>query len=121
VFGADAGAQPAHGRGGGGGGARRRAIEALRRFPILGVRTNIGFLIELLEHPRFISGDIDTAFLDSAGDTFASRSAPAEVAPPFAAVALAAGPPAAAGTVGAPPAAGAGHADPWISLRGVRV
>src|SRR5688572_14527420 len=47
--------------------ARRRALAALRAFPILGIRTNIALLIELLEHPRFISGDLDTQFLDSAG------------------------------------------------------
>jgi acetyl/propionyl-CoA carboxylase alpha subunit len=47
--------------------ARRRAIEALRNYPILGIRTNVAFLIEILEHPRFISGDIDTRFLDAEG------------------------------------------------------
>src|SRR6185503_18180093 len=44
--------------------ARRRAVEALRQYPILGIRTNVAFLIELLEHPRFVAGDIDTRFLD---------------------------------------------------------
>ena len=32
--------------------ARRRALDALRRYHVLGVRTNIPFLITLLEHPR---------------------------------------------------------------------
>src|SRR5207249_4018468 len=41
-----------------------RLIAALRRYPILGVRTNITFLIGVLEHPRFREGTIDTAFLD---------------------------------------------------------
>src|SRR4029077_12484796 len=45
--------------------ARRRAIEGLRSYPILGIRTNVAFLIELLEHPRFVAGDIDTRFLDA--------------------------------------------------------
>ncbi len=45
--------------------ARRRAIEALRSYPILGVRTNVPFLIALLEHPAFISGDVDTGFVDA--------------------------------------------------------
>jgi acetyl/propionyl-CoA carboxylase alpha subunit len=45
--------------------ARRRAIEALRTYPILGIRTNVPFLIRLLEHPRFVSGDIDTGFIDA--------------------------------------------------------
>ena len=45
--------------------ARRRAIEALRAYPILGIRTNIPFLIRLLEHPRFVRGEIDTGFIDA--------------------------------------------------------
>jgi acetyl-CoA carboxylase biotin carboxylase subunit len=53
--------------------ARRRAIEALRNFPVLGIRTNIAFLIEILEHPRFVSGDIDTRFLDSEGTALRAR------------------------------------------------
>ena len=54
--------------------ARRRAIEALRSYPILGIRTNIAFLINVLEHPRFMSGDIDTRFLDAEGQTVRARS-----------------------------------------------
>jgi len=53
--------------------ARRRAIEALRSYPILGIRTNIAFLIEILEHPRFVSGAIDTRFLDSERATLRAR------------------------------------------------
>ena len=45
--------------------ARRRAVTALRHFPILGIRTNIPFLLWLLEHPRFVAADIDTGFLDT--------------------------------------------------------
>jgi len=45
--------------------ARRRAAAALRAFPILGVRTNIAQLIDILEHPRFVSGDLDIRFLDT--------------------------------------------------------
>ena len=44
--------------------ARRRALAALRSYPILGIRTNVPLLIALLEHPRFVSGDLDTHFLD---------------------------------------------------------
>jgi len=54
--------------------ARRRAIEALRNYPILGIRTNVSFLIEILEHPRFVSGDIDTRFLDAEGAELRRRS-----------------------------------------------
>ncbi len=45
--------------------ATRRLIDALRRFPILGVPTNIAFLLKVLSHPRFQSGQIDTGFLDA--------------------------------------------------------
>ncbi len=38
---------------------------ALRAFPILGVRTNVPFLLRVLEHPRFKAGEIDTDFLDT--------------------------------------------------------
>src|SRR5206468_5259397 len=55
--------------------ARRRLIAALRDFPILGVPTNIPFLLRVLEHPRFAAGDVDTAFLDTEG-------APLVAAPP---------------------------------------
>jgi acetyl-CoA carboxylase biotin carboxylase subunit len=47
-------------------GARRRAVAALRSFPILGVRTNQPLLLAVLEHERFVRGDLDTGFLDTA-------------------------------------------------------
>ncbi len=47
---------------------RRDAIEKLRAalldFHILGVPTNLAFLLEVLDHPEFRSGRIDTGFLD---------------------------------------------------------
>ena len=46
-----------------------RLVAALREYPILGVRTNIPFLITILDHPKFRAGDIDTAFLDKEGST----------------------------------------------------
>ena len=47
---------------------------ALRAFPILGVRTNLPFLLRILEHPRFKAGDIDTDFLDTEGPALAAGS-----------------------------------------------
>ena len=44
--------------------ARLRAIAALGQYEIEGIRTNIPLLVALLEHPRFVSGDIDTNFID---------------------------------------------------------
>jgi acetyl-CoA carboxylase biotin carboxylase subunit len=95
--------------------ARRRLLAALRQFPILGVRTNIAFLINILEHPRFEAGEIDTGFLDREGDDLRPRPA-VDTPPDLAALA-------AAIRTEMPPVAGVaapGH-DPWISLRGARV
>jgi acetyl/propionyl-CoA carboxylase alpha subunit len=44
--------------------ARARAIAALRSFPILGIRTNVPFLIAVLEHEAFASGKVHTGFID---------------------------------------------------------
>jgi 3-methylcrotonyl-CoA carboxylase alpha subunit len=52
--------------------ARRRAIAALREFAILGIRTNIPFLIRLLEHHAFIDSRLDTGFLDREGAAIAT-------------------------------------------------
>ncbi len=41
-----------------------RASAALRAFPVLGVRTNIPFLVNLLGQLRFREGAIDTGFVD---------------------------------------------------------
>ncbi len=51
--------------------ARRRAIDALQRYPILGVRTNVAFLIELLGRPE-LSADKSTP-ASSTGRVAASR------------------------------------------------
>jgi acetyl/propionyl-CoA carboxylase alpha subunit len=37
---------------------------ALRHYPVLGVTTNIEFLQALLDHPEFITGEVNTQFLD---------------------------------------------------------
>ena len=86
--------------------ARRRAIEALRNYPILGIRTNVAFLIALLEHPRFVAGDIDTRFLDVEGESLRSNGAVPDEAMEVAA------------SLRAP--VSAGGMDPWDALRGFR-
>src|SRR5258708_37128168 len=40
-----------------------RAAAALRGFPILGVRTNVPFLIKVIEHPRFRSARVHTGVI----------------------------------------------------------
>jgi 3-methylcrotonyl-CoA carboxylase alpha subunit len=62
--------------------ARVRLVAALRDFPILGIHTNIPFLLRILEHPRFLAADVDTGFLDNEGSSLAdpiSREPPAFV------------------------------------------
>jgi acetyl-CoA carboxylase biotin carboxylase subunit len=44
--------------------ATARAIAALRDYPVLGIRTNIPFLIRLLAHRAFASGDVHTGLVD---------------------------------------------------------
>ena len=87
--------------------ARRRAIEALRNYPILGIRTNISFLIETLQHPRFVRGDIDTHFVNAEGNTLRATAA---VPPEALEVAAALRAPTMESTA----------KDPWETLRGFR-
>ena len=94
--------------------ARRRLMAALRSYPILGIRTNTPLLLELLEHPRFAAGDLDTGFLDREGAALRSRIRMDPPAAVLAVAALAAAPPAASGGTTA-------AEDPWKTLRGVRV
>ena len=58
--------------------ARRRAIVALRDYAILGIRTNIPFLLQILDHPQFVNASIDTEFLDREGAALAA-SIPSEL------------------------------------------
>jgi 3-methylcrotonyl-CoA carboxylase alpha subunit len=51
--------------------AIRKLAAALRDFPILGVRTNVPYLLRILEHPQFANGTIDTGFLDREGAALA--------------------------------------------------
>jgi acetyl/propionyl-CoA carboxylase alpha subunit len=95
--------------------ARRRLLAALRQFPILGVRTNVPLLINILEHPRFVEGHVDTGFLDREAEHVRPRPAvdvPSEVR--AIAEAVRSQPAAVAGTTRAVP-------DPWTVLRGARV
>ena len=44
--------------------ARTRAVNALRNYPVLGTRTNIPFLIRLLELPDFCAGRLHTGMIE---------------------------------------------------------
>jgi 3-methylcrotonyl-CoA carboxylase alpha subunit len=100
--------------------ARRRAIEALRNYPILGIRTNVPMLLAILDHPRFVSGDVHTHFLDNEGDSLRD-SLQTDPPPEVMLVARAAvpeGPPLSGSLWGSP--SGLPSPDPWTSLRGWR-
>jgi acetyl-CoA carboxylase biotin carboxylase subunit len=99
--------------------ARQRARQALAQYPILGIRTNAPLLLRLLEHERFVAGDLDTHFLQ----TEAAALMPADGPPSADARAVAArarlsGTTATATTAGP---AGTADPDPWVSLGGRRV
>ena len=60
--------------------AAARAAAALRSFPILGVRTNVPFLVALLEHPAFRSGAFHTTFVEEhVAELLATSAEPSEV------------------------------------------
>jgi pyruvate carboxylase len=53
--------------------AGQRADRALREFRIRGVKTNISFLLNLIEHPTFKSGKATTTFIDATPELFRFR------------------------------------------------
>ena len=95
--------------------SRERALDrltaALRAYPILGTRTNLSFLVRLLDHPAVRAGAMHTSFVDAHLDDLTVRGAP-PVAAVAAAAALGEGAP--AGATGGPSRAG----DPWETLKG---
>jgi acetyl/propionyl-CoA carboxylase alpha subunit len=97
--------------------ARRRALDALRRYHVLGVRTNIPFLITLLEHPRFVAGDVDTGFLDREGGGLTPWPT---ADPPLAALAAAAAHRAAGAAARSTPGDAPRSADPFLTVQGWR-
>ena len=95
-----------------------RAREALSRFEILGVRTNLPFLMAILDHPDFIAGRIDTGFLGRELDALIAD--PGGLPPAVAAAAAfhaSRGPAAGVAPVGG---ATTPAADPFDTLRGWR-
>jgi 3-methylcrotonyl-CoA carboxylase alpha subunit len=63
-----------------------RLLAALRAFPVLGIITNIPFLIRVLEHPSFRAGEMHTGFLDNEGAPLADSIG--EPTPAFVAAAM---------------------------------
>jgi acetyl/propionyl-CoA carboxylase alpha subunit len=59
--------------------ALARAVAALRTFPILGILTNVPFLIRLLEHPEIRAGRMHTRFIEEhAGELLTVPDPPLE-------------------------------------------
>ena len=86
-----------------------RARAALREFPVLGIPTNIPFLLRILDHPSFRAGDLHTGFIEEHLDALLDAPPP----PPEAVAAAASA--ARNGTdraEGSPPDA----ADPWTAM-----
>jgi acetyl-CoA carboxylase biotin carboxylase subunit len=90
-----------------------RLIAALRAFPILGIVTNIPFLIRVLEHPKFQSGEMHTGFLDHEGAALAGSAG--ESTPEFVTAAMNA-----AETTAASGTSRSSNWDPWSRLSGWR-
>jgi acetyl-CoA carboxylase biotin carboxylase subunit len=105
--------------------ALARARATLSEFPILGIRTNLPFLVRLLDHPAVRAGTVDTWFLDQATTALLAGLA-ADI--PLAAIAAAAVHSERARKPGAglmrqgetAEAEAEPAADPWISLAGWR-
>ncbi len=91
-----------------------RLSAALREFPILGIRTNIPFLLRILDHPRFRAGAVDTGFLDGEGAVLgdAPDDGPSEVVR----AALAAHRDSAESRIPNPDAHPRATVDPWSTL-----
>ena len=58
--------------------AIQRAVAALRDFPVLGIRTNIGFMIRILDHAEFRAGNIHTGFIEAHADLSQTPDVPNE-------------------------------------------
>jgi acetyl-CoA carboxylase biotin carboxylase subunit len=88
-----------------------RAIAALRRYPVLGIRTNIPFLIRVLDHPDFRSGSVHTGFIEQHLDELVAAPVPSPSAAAAAATAV-------VGPTFSPSGRFAEPADPWASIQG---
>ena len=101
--------------------ARRRAVAALRSYAILGIRTNIPFMLQILEHPDFVNASIDTGWLDREAKVLAAatQTGPPPVA--LAAIELHKNARTRNQTSGTLGTAGTSGTDPFESLRGFRV
>jgi len=102
--------------------ARRRAIAALRNYAILGIRTNIPFMLQVLAHSDFVNASIDTGFLDREASAL-SKATQLEI-PAVASAAIELHRTSGTRsnqTLGTPGTSGTLGTDPFVALRGFRV
>jgi len=92
--------------------ARQRLIAALRDYTVLGVTTNLTFLLAVAEHPEFADGRTHTHFIAQHLDGWQPPRTHLEVAAIAAAVHGALAPAAQPGQLGVAPAA----SSPWQTL-----
>ena len=90
--------------------AAGRLREAISRFHIGGIQTNLSFFHEVLGDPEFLAGNLHTGFLD---EFFARRSKPAAAPPEQLAAALAAA--LASRPAETPPPPAANGASRWVA------
>jgi len=67
--------------------AIRKMISALKEYIVLGVKTNIGFLLRVMNNEEFQKGDIDTGFIERHPDLLTTPSM--DIEPALVAAALA--------------------------------
>jgi acetyl-CoA carboxylase biotin carboxylase subunit len=91
-----------------------RATTALAQFPVLGVVTNIPFLRRLMAHRTFVSGEVDTGFLDREHATLVAAPEARAVAMAAAAASVVVG--TAVSPVSAPSREPGSDLDPWARL-----
>lgn len=91
-----------------------RLRQALDAYVVLGPRTNLSFLRDVLEHPAFLAGEVSTEFLREAFGGW-HRRPPSSEAVAIAAALLSRPVPT------APPPPAASFADPWDRLGGRRL
>jgi acetyl-CoA carboxylase biotin carboxylase subunit len=89
-----------------------RLRSALRAYPVLGIRTNIPFLLRLIDLPDFVEGRLHTGFVDEHMASLTGCTRPDGYV--YAAAALAAGAGAAAAATSGPPST----PDPWSQPTG---
>jgi acetyl-CoA carboxylase biotin carboxylase subunit len=91
--------------------ALARLERALGEFPILGIHTNVPFLLALVRHPDVRAGRLDTGLIERSLDDLVKACRPDDLPPPVAAAAILM---ASAATPAGP--AVASSSDPWRSL-----